>query len=83
MTEIEEYHDGCRHLNLAANVCGYTPVSLGKIIKKGILADIDSIHRQTINKPAERKQLNRQPYDEPHMVPEDSCRMDKERSGGK
>ena len=26
----------CRYLNLAANVCGYTPVSLGKIIKDGI-----------------------------------------------
>ena len=80
---IEEYRDGCRHLNLAANVCGYTPVSLGKIIKEGILADIDSIHRQTIDRAAERKQLKSQSYDEPHMLPGDSGDMDDERSGRK
>ena len=33
---IEDYAEGCKHLNLAANVCGYTPVSLGKLIKDGI-----------------------------------------------
>ena len=43
------YKDGCKHLNLAANVCGYTPINLGKIIKSGILSDIDSIHRVTID----------------------------------
>ena len=40
----------------AANVCGYTPVSLGKLIKDGILSDIDSIHRKTIDRASERKQ---------------------------
>ena len=49
------YTEGCRHLNLAANVCGYTPVSLGKLIKDGILAGIDSIHRETIDRAAKRK----------------------------
>lgn len=44
------FPEGCRHLNLAANVCGYTPVSLGKLIKDGILSGIDDIHRQTIDK---------------------------------
>ena len=29
---IEAYKDGCKHINLAANVCGYTPINLGKII---------------------------------------------------
>ena len=53
---IEDYAEGCEHLNLAANVCGYTPVSLGKLIKDGILADIDSIHRITIDRAVERKQ---------------------------
>lgn len=38
-----------RHINLAANVCNYTPANLGKLIKKGILSEIDSIHRETIN----------------------------------
>jgi calcineurin-like phosphoesterase family protein len=42
--------EDCRHLNLAANVCGYTPVNLGQLIKDGILADIVDIHRQAINK---------------------------------
>ena len=52
---IEDYAEGCKHLNLAANVCGYTPVSLGKLIKDGILAGIDSIHRITIDKATARK----------------------------
>ena len=51
----ESYCDGCKHINLAANVCGYTPINLGKIIKDGVLADIDSIHRQTIDRAVERK----------------------------
>ena len=39
-SNIEPYKIGCKHLNLAANVCGYMPVSLGKLIKEGILSDI-------------------------------------------
>ena len=46
---IEPYKEGCKHLNLAANVCGYTPVSLGKLIRDGILSDITSLHRMTID----------------------------------
>lgn len=45
----EAYRDGCRYLNLAANVCGYKPINLGKAIKAGILADIPDIHRMTID----------------------------------
>ena len=37
-SNIEPYKIGCKHLNLAANVCGYIPVSLGKLIKEGILS---------------------------------------------
>ena len=44
-----------KHLNLAANVCGYTPVDLGKLIKNGILSDIENIHRKAINKQTEKK----------------------------
>ena len=54
---IEPYAEGCKHLNLAANVCGYKPVSLGKLIKDGMLSDISSIHRETIDRGAERKHL--------------------------
>lgn len=46
-----EYH----HINLACNVCGYTPVSLAEIIKKGTLKNIKSIHRRTIDEATERK----------------------------
>lgn len=53
---VETYTDGCKHINLAANVCGYTPINLGKIIKEGVLSDIDSIHRQTIDRAVEKKQ---------------------------
>lgn len=53
---VETCTDGCKHINLAANVCGYTPINLGKIIKEGVLSDIDSIHRQTIDRAIEKNQ---------------------------
>ena len=37
------------HINLAANICGYAPVNLGKLIKEGCMSGIDSIHRKTID----------------------------------
>ena len=52
---MEDYREDCKYLNLAANVCGYTPVSLGKIIKDGILSDVPSIHRMTIDRAVEKK----------------------------
>ena len=51
----EPYMDGCKHINLAANICDYTPLNLGKIIKEGVLSDIASIHRITIDKAVEQK----------------------------
>jgi calcineurin-like phosphoesterase family protein len=42
-------YDGNK-INLAANVCNYTPVSLSNIIKSGILKNIKDIHRITIDK---------------------------------
>ena len=51
----EMYKEGCKHINLAANVCGYTPLNLGKLIKSGVLADIDNIHRETIDRAIENK----------------------------
>ncbi len=47
---VEDYKEGCKHLNLAANVCEYTPVNLGNLIKGGILSDIQNIHRMFIEK---------------------------------
>ena len=52
---VEAYREGCKHINLAANVCGYTPLNLGKIIKEGVLSNIQSIHRITIDGAVERK----------------------------
>ena len=52
---VEAYRDDCKHINLAANVCGYTPINLGKIIKEGVLSDIPSIHRMTIDRAVERR----------------------------
>ena len=52
---VEAYKDGCKHINLAANVCDYRPINLGKIIKDGVLSDIDSIHRMTIDGAVIRK----------------------------
>ena len=52
----ERYDDGCHFLNLAANVCNYTPISLGELIKRGGLSGIKSIHRLTIDAAKEKKE---------------------------
>ena len=52
---VEPYKEGCKHINLAANVCGYTPLNLGNMIKEGLLAEIPSIHRMTIDRASEKK----------------------------
>lgn len=49
--------DGSEHYNLAANVCGYIPMNLGQEIKKGLLANINDIHRQTIDWATKRKEI--------------------------
>lgn len=54
---VESYKEGCKHINLAANVCRYMPLNLGKIIKDGVLSDIPSIHRITIDGATMRKEL--------------------------
>ena len=41
--------DDSNHLNLAANVYDYAPANLGKLIKDGLIANIDDIHRLTID----------------------------------
>ena len=51
----ELYKEGCKHINLATNVCGYTPINLGKIIKEGVLADVPSIHRMTVDRAIVKK----------------------------
>ena len=41
--------DGC-HINLAANVVGYKPLSLGRLIQYGALSGFGGIHRDTVDR---------------------------------
>ena len=43
------------HLNVIAEANDYTPVALYPLLKKGLLKNIDSIHRETIDKATARK----------------------------
>lgn len=49
--------DGCRFLNLAADVCNYTPYSLKDIIRAGMLSGIKTIHRIAIDGANDAKQI--------------------------
>ena len=44
------------HINLAANVIGYAPVNLGRLIKYGILSETSNYHRITIDSRGDRKE---------------------------
>ncbi len=43
------------HFNAASDVCGYLPVDLGKLIKRGLLSKTTSIHRLAIDDAVSRK----------------------------
>lgn len=43
------------HINCCAEAINYTPISLKNIIESGVLKNIDSIHRQTIDEATQRK----------------------------
>lgn len=51
--EIEDKY----HTNLASNICGFIPLNLKEAIKTGVLKEIDSIHRQTIDRATALKEL--------------------------
>ena len=53
-----EHNINC--INLAANVFGYTPISLKKLIDLGIISDIPTIHRVTIDRQIERSKRKKQ-----------------------
>jgi len=55
-----EEHDD-QHLNVTANVVGYKPVNLGEVIKSGVLKDVPTIHRITIDRQV-RKGIDPDPY---------------------
>ena len=41
--------NGAKHLNVAANVCDFTPINLATEIKNGLMSNIQNIHRVTID----------------------------------
>ena len=43
------------HLNVCSDVIGYKPINLNGLLKKGIAAKVQTIHRVTIDKATERK----------------------------
>lgn len=49
------HKDDATHMNLAANIIGYKPVSLKALVKNGLVSNINSIHRETINRAIDRK----------------------------
>ena len=54
-----EYYNDDYHLNICQNVFGYIPLNLKAFIKEGILKNIDSIHRVTIDHATARKDCNK------------------------
>lgn len=46
--------DNFTHYNLAANICHYYPMNLGKAIEAGILSKVPNYHRLTIDKASGR-----------------------------
>lgn len=47
--------DQPRHLNVCAEHINYTPISLVQLLKKGLLKDIETIHRKTIDRATTKK----------------------------
>ena len=45
-----------RHLNVCADVIGYTPINMNQWMKSGAMAHVETIHRDTIDKATVRKQ---------------------------
>lgn len=43
------------HMNVCADVIGYIPVNMNQFMKSGVMAHVETIHRDTIDKAIERK----------------------------
>jgi len=53
-----KYFNDNLHFNACAELIDYTPISLNDIVKTGVLKNIDSIHRITIDEATQRKREN-------------------------
>lgn len=49
------YHWREHHLNVCAERIDYYPLNMNKMLKSGLLSEVDSIHRMTIDRAVERK----------------------------
>lgn len=45
----KQHKDDANHLNVCSDVINYTPVNLNRLMKRGLTAKIQSVHRQTID----------------------------------
>lgn len=52
----KDYKGDNNHLNACAEAINYKPVDILSLFKKGLLKDIDTIHRETIDKAIDRKE---------------------------
>ncbi len=49
------HEDDERHLNVCAEHVDYYPVNVGRLLKRGLLSKVESIHRMTIDRAVEKK----------------------------
>lgn len=52
------------YLNVCAERIDYTPVNVSRLIKKGLLSKVDSIHRMTIDRAVEKKESRNKTFAE-------------------
>lgn len=46
---------GPRHMNVCSDVIGWEPINLNQLLKTGVAAKIETLHRETIDRATERK----------------------------
>lgn len=51
----ECFSEDDHHLNVCAEHINYTPLNVNKLLKKGLMSEVESIHRLTIDRATERK----------------------------
>ena len=71
------HKDDTNHLNVCSDVINYTPVNLNRLMKRGLTAKIQSVHRQTIDvatkRARKRKLKNKECYDCKHFYRDWFC----------
>lgn len=52
----QHFSEDDHHLNVCAEHINYTPVNMNKLLKHGLMSEVESIHRMTIDRATEKKQ---------------------------